>query len=301
MPANNSTNIPVVVYPPSALGTWTVTFADATHGSLSGPGITTTNFTLPDEAVASNFSPATSFVQFGCFKNDGANDGHNNDATGTFGHVMITGSAAPIDDDFSGAALTNNYAWRQTSANEVQYVAPGTAWFLSWSAPAFGFKPFVASSLAGPWNTLAGSPYQNGTNIYVAALTNALPAGGKAFFRVANYPFVKLQVFCRARRTRPARSPARSARRSPQTVGVPFDLTINACDAVWDIVSASDTVAITSDDVSAWVPPNTALVNGTVTILGNTYFGSSGTWTITATDVTTNAISAGTSTPITIP
>src|ERR1035437_356074 len=138
MPNNNATNIPVVVYPPSALGPWTVTFTDANHGSLIGPGIDTTNFTLPADAVASNFSPATSFVQFGCFKNDGANDGHNNDATGTFGHVMITGSTAPIDDNFSSATLTNKYAWRKTSANEVQYVAPGTAWFLAWTAPAFG-------------------------------------------------------------------------------------------------------------------------------------------------------------------
>ena len=115
-PNANATNVPVVVYPPGVVGTWTVTFTDATHGSLTGPGVTATNFTLPADAVASNFSPSTSFVEFGNFKNDGANDGHNNDATGTFSHVKITGTAAPMDDDFSGATLTNKYAWRKTDA-----------------------------------------------------------------------------------------------------------------------------------------------------------------------------------------
>jgi hypothetical protein len=84
-------------------------------------------------------------------------------------------------------------------------------------------------------------------------------------------------------------------------VGNPFNLTINACDTGWHIAtSCNDTVALTSTDASAWLGSgNATLVRGTVTIVGNTYFGSSGTWTITATD--TNSVSPGVSTPITIP
>ena len=95
-PASNATNVPVAVNAASALGTWTVTFTDSTHGTLSGPGITATNFTLPEDVVLNNFSPATSFLQFGMFKADGANDGHNNDAHGTFSRVQFTGAAAAI-------------------------------------------------------------------------------------------------------------------------------------------------------------------------------------------------------------
>ena len=88
---------------------------------------------------------------------------------------------------------------------------------------------------------------------------------------------------------------------APQTVGVPITLTINARDTTWHITPCSDTVAITCSDTSAGFVPNTALVNGTATITDTFYCGSSGTWTVTATDATTNTISSGVSSPITIP
>src|ERR1051326_2524591 len=51
------------------------------HGTVTGPGISATNFTLPDDAVTFSFSPFVSYLQFGTFKNDGANDGHNNQSS----------------------------------------------------------------------------------------------------------------------------------------------------------------------------------------------------------------------------
>jgi hypothetical protein len=295
-PGANATNIPVVVFPPSALGTWTVTFTDATHGSLSGPGLAATNFTLPSDAVANNFSPATSFVQFGNFKNDGANDGHNNNATGTFGHATITGGTASIDDDFSSATLTNKYAWRKTSANAVQYIAPGTAWFFSWSVPASGFNPYVAPSVSGPWSLLPlASQYQNGTNIIGAVPTSALPAGNTAFFRVAKYPFSKLQVLMPGETAAPGTATGKTGTPTAQIAGVPFDVTVNSVDQFWNPIPSTDSIAITSSDASAALPSNAALVNGkqTFTVVLITV----GTWTVTASDVTDSTKTANTGTP----
>jgi hypothetical protein len=301
MPANNATNIPVVVRGPSVVGTWTVTFSDATHGSLSGPGITTTNFTLPEGAVTSNFSPSTSFVQFGNFKNDGANDGHNNDATGTFSHVKITGTAAPIDDDFSGATLTNKYAWRKTHATEVQYIAPGTAWFLNWTVPAFGFTPNVASLITGPWVPMTlPDQYTIGTNVYAAVPASALPAGNKAFFAMINRPFSKLQVLWPGETNAPGTVTGKVGTPLPQQSGVPIDITINGCDSAWYIVSSTDTVHLTATPDGAFLPPDTDLVNGTVTISQNLLLGS-GTWTITASDLDNTNVVNGVSSPLTIP
>jgi hypothetical protein len=301
MPNNNATNIPVVVYPPSALGTWTVTFTDASHGSLSGPGLTTTNFTLPADAVASNFSPAASFVQFGCFKNDGANDGHNNNASGTFSHAKITGTAAPIDDDFSGATLTNKYVWRKTSANIVQYVAPGTAWVIGWSAPAIGFNPFVAASLSGPWSPLAVSPYQNGTNIYATVLTSDLPAGNKAFFRVAKYPFTKLQVLMPGETAAPYTTTGKTGTPDAQAVNVPFQVTVNAVDQYWKVVPSTDEIAITSSDPNVLQPPNAARVGGSQTFWVTFGSISPPNFTVTASDVTDATKTANTGTPTAVP
>lgn len=295
-PNANSTNIPVVVFPPSVPGTWTVTFTDATHGSLSGPGITTTNFTLPADVVTSNFSPLTNFVQFGCFKNDGANDGHNDNATGTFGHVQIAGNAASINEDFSSPTLTNKYAWRKTSANSVQFIAPGTAWFFNWSVPAYGFNPFVAPSVKGPWSPLAlASQFQIGTNITGAVAKSALPAGDEAFFRMTKYPFVKLQVLMPGETAAPFTTTGKTGTPTAQTAGVPFNIIVNAVDQFWNITDSSDVVGLTSNDAAFGAPASAALVGGSKTFSVN--FGFTGTWTVTATDETDGTKTPNTGSP----
>jgi hypothetical protein len=240
-------------------------------------------------------------VQFGCFKNDGANDGHNNNASGTFSRVTITGTAAPIDDNFTGAALTTKYAWRKTSANIVQYVAPGTAWVIGWSAPAIGFNPFVAASLSGSWSPLAVSPYQNGTNIYATVLTSDLPAGNKAFFRVAKYPFTKLQVLMPGETAAPYTTTGKTGTPDAQAVNVPFQVTVNAVDQYWKVVPSTDEIAITSSDPNVLQPPNAALVGGSQTFWVTFGSISPPNFTVTASDVTDATKTANTGTPTAVP
>jgi hypothetical protein len=128
-----------------------------------------------------------------------------------------------------------------------------------------------------------------------------LPGATQNYFRMVKPDYGQLQVLLPGESNAPNTPTGKSGTPAPQTLYNAFDLTINRCDATWHIVPSSDTVAITSSDTSAGLPPNTALVNGTATISGSFYFNTSGTWTITATDVTTNTVAAGTSSPITIP
>ncbi len=298
-PNANATNIPVVVYPPSALGTWTVTFTDSTHGTLTGPGITATNFDLPAEAVQNNFSPATSFLQFGMFKDDGANDGHNNGAHGTFSRVQFTGATAnSIDDDFSGATLTNKYAWRKTDANYVQFIPPGTAWIVDWTLPANQFNPQSAAAITGPWNpAVFTSTYRDPSAMHGLLSQTALPSASAGFFRLIKRPFVQLQVLMPGETAAPNTPTGKNGTPAPQTVGTPFNITVNAVDAVWNVVPSSDTVDITSSDPSAILPQDAALVNGTQTFAVT--FNSTGSFTVTATDVTdaTKTANTGSATP----
>lgn len=176
---------PVTVNGPTAVGTWNVTFTDLTHGTVTGPGVTATNFTLPDDAVNFSFSPFSSYIQFGTFKNDGANDGHNNQSSGTFSRIQFTGGAYPIDDTFNGAVLTNNYNWRVTNPNAVTYVPPGTAWWVNWTLPADGFSVESAPTIVGPWaNASVTNTYQSGAVVYGAVPAEALP-GPNVFFRLS--------------------------------------------------------------------------------------------------------------------
>ena len=295
-PNANATNVPVVVFPPSALGTWAVTFTDSTHGTLTGPGITATNFNLPADAVASNFSPASSFVQFGMFKNDGPNDGHNNGAHGTYSRVQFTGAQAnSFDDDFSGPTLTNKYAWRKTDANYVQYIAPGTAWIVDWTLPAIQFNPQTAAAITGPWNpAVFTSTYRGPSAMY--GLVSQITITNAGFYRLIKRPFVKLQVLMPGETAAPNTPTGKTGTPDPQAVGTSVNITVNAVDAVWNVVSSvTDTVDITSSDSTASLPADAALVNGTGSF--TVFFGQSGTWTVTATDVTDSTKTANTGSP----
>ena len=67
---------------------------------------------------------------------------------------------------------------------------------------------------------------------------------------------------------------------------MPFDIVVNAVDDNWFPVPAvNHTIHLTSDDLTAVLANDTPLANGKVTI-GGSYFGTEGTWTITASDLT---------------
>jgi hypothetical protein len=294
-PNANATNVPVAVSAPSALGTWTVTFTDATHGTLTGPGITATNFDLPADVVASNFSPASSFVQFGMFKNDGANDGHNNGAYGTLGRVQITGAQAnSIDDAFTGATLTNKYAWRKTDANYVQYIAPGTAWIVDWTLPAVQFNPETAPAVTGPWTPAVFTSTYRGPSM-MHGLVSKTTITNAGFYRLIKRPFVKLQVLMPGETAAPNTPTGKTGTPDAQTVGTAFNITVNAVDEVWNVVPSTDTVTITTTDSTASLPADAALSGGTRTF--SVTFGSTGTFTVTATDVTDATKTANTGSP----
>ncbi len=176
---------PVNVTGPTAIGTWTLTFTDQTHGTVTGPGIDPVAFTMPEDVVYSNFSPSRSFMQFGFFKNDGANDGHNNQASGTFSAVRFTGLTFPFDDKFDGTSLTSNYAWRVTRSSAVAFVPPGTGWWVNWTLPADGYFVESAPAIDGPWGD-AGltSTNQSGAMMFGPVPTSALPSTEATFFRL---------------------------------------------------------------------------------------------------------------------
>lgn len=299
-PNANATNVALRASAPSAVGTWTVTFTDLTNGILTGPGLAAANFTLPEDVVLSNFSPAASFLQFGIFKADGPNDGHNNQASGTFSHVKFTGAVSPFDDDFGGPTLTNKYVWRKTSASAVQHIPPGSAWLVGWTLPADGFLPESAPAVTGPWsNAGLTNTYTGGGKVHVMVPSSALPAGNSTLFRLIKRPFVKLQVLLPGETAAPNTASGKTGTPDPQTAGAAFNVTVNAVDALWNRVKSTDTIKITSSDTSATLPADAALVNGTATF--NVMFGTAGTWTITATDVTDATKTPSTSTAITVP
>jgi hypothetical protein len=83
----------------------------------------------------------------------------------------------------------------------------------------------------------------------------------------------------------PGTTAGKTGTATAQQAGVNFDITVNAVDDKWNIVNyVTDTVTITSSDAGAALPPDAALANGTKTF--SVAFGSAGSYTVTASDVT---------------
>jgi hypothetical protein len=186
LPNANVNNTITTIHAPSALGTWSVAFgADNTSITVTVPDGTMTTASLPQE-VADRFNCAVSFLQFGAFKNDGANSGVNDGASVTFSRVQMAGGVNQFDDNFPGPGLTANYQWRTTSGSAVTWDPAGVGWWLTWTLPDDGFNAEVSSSLTGPW-TDAGIVYkytQGATRVGAVPAAN-IPAGDQAFFRLS--------------------------------------------------------------------------------------------------------------------
>lgn len=283
----------------NAVGTWTLAFNNNTNVIVTNPEGVSTNYTLPAADALMFTDPLVAYV--GAQANNAANIGQ----LAVVSHVKITGAAATADDSFSGTALdTTVWGVAAADASGVLVVPPNPRFWLSWTLPDIYFVPQVSAGVAGPWNDLSETNLllMNGKRTVIVSASD-VPAGNQAYFRLANRAASQLQVLLPGETNAPGTVTGKTGTPLPQTLFTPFDITVNACDSSWHIAkSCNDTVSFTSTDSSAILPSNAPLVRGTLTIQGQTYFDTSGTWTITATDVATGTtIAPATSTAITIP
>ncbi len=110
--------------------------------------------------------------------------------------------------------------------------------------------------------------------------------------------FTKLQLLVPGEVAAPGTPSGKTGTPTAQNGGIAFNVTVNAVDDNWNLVSASDIVGITSSDPSATLPANAALVSGTKTF--SVTLNTSGSQTITASDITQPSRTSSTSPPITV-
>jgi adhesin/invasin len=110
--------------------------------------------------------------------------------------------------------------------------------------------------------------------------------------------FTKLQILLPGESADPGSTTGKSGSPTARTAGSAFNVTVNAVDANWNLVSSTDTVHLSSTDTHATLPADTALVGGTkqLSVTAKT----AGSWTFTAADQTNGAISSNTSASVTV-
>ena len=293
---------------PSMTGTWSINFTSDTDLIVSGPGGVSTNFSLPADWVTSFNAvlDGSVYAYFGA----GPNGANNAGQPLYLSQVDVTAAA-------TGWAFTNllttqpydtNY-WGRLGTETVQ-VLPESTWWLKWTLPATDFNLWANDSLSGntPWVLLSGntalpvpvSTYAWGTNMKALVASADLPSTTQTYFAMRKLVAAKLQVLLPGETNAPYTVTGKVGTPDPQTAGVPFDVRVNAVDADWHIATGcTDTVNLTSTDTAAVLPADAALAAGTGTF--SVTLQTAGSWTITASDVTTNTVTAGTSSPITIP
>ena len=152
LPNSNPNITAVAVTNATAIGTWTLKFTDASHGSLTAPGAAPANFTITDPNVQTDFTnPCVAY--FGVQPNSTAGEGQYED----WGAISVSGVAGVNEsENFVNEATfnANNYwATNCAFAASLQPVPPGNPYWISWTLPALGYGLGAASAVNGASNT----------------------------------------------------------------------------------------------------------------------------------------------------
>jgi len=111
-------------------------------------------------------------------------------------------------------------------------------------------------------------------------------------------PYTKLQVLLPGESPAPGTGTGKSGAPQSQTVGVPFNVTIRACDDTWNLVNTvTNSVTLTSTDGSASLPASFSLASGTMTV--QVTLNAVGSFTISADDNSDPTIPLATSSSVT--
>jgi len=277
------------------VGTWSVSFTGNTNLTVSGPGGVTTNFTIPGAWLQvwdadANVGGPVAYAYFGDDSYTAANQG------------MMWLSSVSISGGTSGDGITNNFsapldttAWG--AANDTTVVSSPSL-LVSWTAPGDFYTLEATTSLEPPitWEDITNSPavpipiYEVYTNWHAIVALSDLPSTDSTFFALNRSVAVALQVLMPGETNAPGTATGKIGAPMPQTVGSSFNVTVNAVDLNWNVLTGcNDPVTITSSDPNAAVGPQ-VLANGTVTFPCS--FGTVGSQTITATDGIDATVSA---------
>lgn len=293
---------------PTAVGTWTLTFTSDTDMTLTAPSGASTNVSLPSD-VAATYTGISMFL-ISAMAND-ANVGQSV----TYSALKTTGTSTIIDEDFTTGALTSPnlalmnqgylFPWNLNPPSH-RWVTATSKYWLKWTLPDTGFTPVSSATLPGgalDWASRGlTNTFLNSASRRVLVNTEHLPANNQAFFALLKRVPTKLQALWPGESNAAGTISGKTGTPDPVVLNTPALVTINSVDSANFIgggaVGHTIQLSMNPVDPLGFIDPNAALANGTVGIL--VQFGTPGTYTITATDVTDGSLTAGTSTSITV-
>jgi hypothetical protein len=296
---SNPTNGPVGAIAsldcPSPVGTWTLTFNNNTSITLTAPNGATTNVSISADAPALFANPL--FIDIGVQPNDSANIGLSTTVT----RFWTTNTATPLDYTFTGSSLdTENWGTSASDSSGIIMVPEGSSYWFSWTLPAsMDAYAMASSTITGKWTDLSlSNPIQVGSSRQALVPESSLPSKSATFFALGKRTFTKLLVLLPGETIAPGTATGKTGTPDEVFLGVDIAVTVYAVDDNWNIVkSVTDTINLSSTDLSANLPADAAMTGGKVTFTATC--NNQGTYTFTASDVTDSSKKSGTSTSMT--
>ena len=296
------------------LGTWSLTFNQDTNITVTAPDGNTFVTNITADAAALFAEPLN--VVFGAQPNPPS----TNNITGNIGQAVVLANASItnagdgtsiVNDNFLADNTLDTGTWMPlaAAANTVLLFPadPGQK-LVKWTLPDTGFGLQTTSNLsdANSWATLSGNEATGAqlttfitTGFRTALIPSAILGPNQNFFRLFTRNFMKLQVLMPGETAAPGTASGKTGTPDPQQVGIPFNVTVNAVDANWNLSTrADDTVHVTSSDAAATLPADAALVGGTAT--RSVTFNTAASATVTAADVTDPSKTANTGSSTTV-
>ncbi len=286
----------------SIFGTWTVKFTSDSAVTLIAPDGNSTNLTIPSYNTALLAENDASAIPFSVYLGMQANNADAQNQAVVYSNFAINGNAQPFSEDFlTDSVLDTTNVWNTgptTSPQGVFVATASAASWVSWTLPDTGFSLQVAPMLNNPlgWSSPTTGPIIPMVGMRSQLLaSNEIPAGNTAFFELIKRVFTQLQVLLPGETNAPNTLTGKIGSPSAVNIGDQVNVTVNAVDKTFHLVSSTDTITLGSSDISATLPLSAPLSGGTVVM--PVYFGSSGSWTVTATNLTSTNIPPATSSP----
>jgi hypothetical protein len=152
---------------------------------------------------------------------------------------------------------------------------------------------------AGQSTTTLATTLRKAETITITASASGVTGVPSSSLTIQPTSFSALQLLTPGETAAPGTTTGKTGTPTSETAGTSFNVTINAVDANWNpLNTVGDTVHMASTDANAVLPTDTAMANGTVTL--PITFHTSGSRTLTASDVTNGARTPNTSPSITV-
>ncbi|MEX0602617.1 MAG: hypothetical protein WD295_04695, partial [Bacteroidota bacterium] len=200
-----------------------------------------------------------------------------------------TAQTAGVSFAIAGLRVTDqflNVVTSFTGAKTISYSGPGG---ITSYTTAVNFTSGVST-------TTLTTTLRRSENTTITANDGTIGGPASSTLTVNPNAFTKLQTLVPGESAAGGSATGKTGSPTAQSAGTSFNVTVNAVDDFWNLVSATDNVGITSSDANATLPSNAALVGGTKNF--SIILKTAGTATVTATDLSDGTKTANTSSTI---